>query len=87
VTLLVLGDLGIAIGRLVAHDNRNLIEPGSHRGAQALGAEVDAVPALTIGRVHDERLQDTTLSDVRGEFFDRVFGELGSRVVRILVQQ
>jgi len=86
VALLVLGDLGVAIGRQVAHDDRNLAKPGSDRCAQPLRAEVDAVPAMAIGRMHDEWLQDTTLLEVRGEVGKRVLGELGARVVRILVE-
>lgn len=67
VALLVPRDLGIAIGGQVAHDSRNLMKPGSNSRAQPLGAEVDAVPAVAIGRMHDERLQDAALLDVRSE--------------------
>ena len=35
----------------------------------------------------DERLQDSSLSDVDCEFFERVVGELGARVLSILVKQ
>lgn len=83
----VLRDLGISIGRQVAHDNRYLMKPGSNCRAQPLGAEVDAVPAIAIGRMHDERLQDAALPDVRSGLCKRVLGELGARVVRIFVEQ
>ena len=73
---LVLGDLCIAISRQVGHDDRNLPKPDSDRGAQPLGAEVDSVPAVAIGGMHDQRLQDAALLDVRSELRKRVLGEL-----------
>jgi hypothetical protein len=42
--------------------------------------------ALAIGRMHDERLQDAALLDVRGELCKGVLGELGAWVLRILVE-
>ncbi len=53
------------------------------RGTQSLGAEVDAVAALRVGGMHDDRLQDAALADVVGEFVDLGVGELGARVVRV----
>jgi hypothetical protein len=47
---------------------------------------VNLVPAIAVGRMHDERLQDAALSDVLSEFGNRLLGELGARVVRILVE-
>ena len=84
--LLVLGDLGIAVGRHVAHDDWNFMQSGSDRRAQSLGTEVDAVAAVNIGRVDDERLQDAAQPDVGGEFSEREFGELGSRIARVFVK-
>ncbi len=72
--LLVLGDLCIAIGRQVAHDDRNLKTPGTNRSAQPLGAEVDTAPAISIGEMYDEGLQDAALLNVRSEFSERVQG-------------
>ena len=65
-SFLVLGDLGIAIGRQVAHDDRNLMQTDTDRCAQPLGAEVDLVPTIVIGRMHYERLQHTAPLDVLG---------------------
>lgn len=84
--LLVLGDLGIAVGRQVAHDDRNLMQTGTNHCAQPLGAEVNPVPAVAVGWMHDERLQDAALPDVLGKLGNRLLGELGARVVRILVE-
>jgi hypothetical protein len=36
--------------------------------------------------MHDERLQDATLLDVLSELCERLLGELGAWVVRILVE-
>jgi dienelactone hydrolase len=84
--LLVLGDLGVAIGGQVAHDDWNFMRSGSDRCAQSLGTEVDAVTALTVRRMHDERLKDAAQLHVDGELFERGLGELGTRVVRVFVQ-
>ena len=62
------------------------MQTGANRCAQPLGAEVDLVPAIVIGRMHDERLQDAALLDVLSELCERLLGELGARVVRILVE-
>lgn len=70
--LLVLGDLGIAIGGQVSDDDRNLMQPGADRCTQPLGAEVNFVPAIAVGRMHDERLQDAALLDVRGKLIEPV---------------
>ena len=83
---LVLGDLGIAVGTHVAHDDWNFMQSGSDRRAQSLGTEVDAVASFAIRGTHDERLQDAALSHVDGEFFEVGLGELGTRVVRVFVQ-
>ena len=85
--LLVLGDLGIAVGGHIAHDDRHFVKTRSNRCAQSLGIEVDAVAAFAIRGMHDEWLQDAAPLDVRGEFFERALGELGARVVRILIQK
>jgi hypothetical protein len=86
VALLVLGDLGIAICRQVANNDRNLKKPSADRSAQPLGAEVDTVPAILVGRMHDDRLKDAALLDVLSQQFERVLGELGAGVVGILVK-
>lgn len=44
---------------------------------------MQAVAALRIDGMHDQRLQDAALSDVIGEFVDLSVGELGARVVRV----
>jgi hypothetical protein len=87
VAFLVLGDLGVAIGGDVAHDDRHFVKARSNRCAQSLGTEVDAVAAIAIREMHDERLQDAALLDVGGEFFERSLGELRAGVVRILIQK
>jgi hypothetical protein len=48
---------------------------------------VDAIAAFAIRGMNDERLEDAALLDVRSKFFERCLGELGARVVRILVKQ
>jgi hypothetical protein len=48
---------------------------------------MDEVAAIAIRRMNDERLEDAALLDVCRQFFERGLGELGARVVRILVQQ
>lgn len=85
-SFLVLGNLGIAIRGQVAHDDRDLIQSGTGRCTQPLGAEVNWVPAITVGRMHDERLEDAALTDVLGTFSNRLIGELGPWVVRVLVR-
>ena len=62
------------------------MKPGSHCRAQPLGAKVDTVPAIAVGRMHDEWLQYASLLDVCSELCKRFFGELSARVVRILVE-
>lgn len=46
---------------------------------------MDPVPAIAVGGVHNERLQDTALLDVFGEFGNGLVRELGAWVVRIFV--
>ncbi len=87
VALLVLRNLGVGVCRRIAHDHRDFVEPFSPRGAKSLGTEVDSVAPSCISRMHDDRLQDAVLADVCSEFFERVFGELGAWVVRVLVEQ
>jgi hypothetical protein len=58
---LALGDLGVAIGGHVAHDDRHVAIACSNRCAQSLGAEVHAVPALAIRATQNERLRDTAM--------------------------
>ena len=67
--------------------HRHLSEPCPLRGAQSLGTEVDEVAAFAIRRTNDEGLEDAALLDVRSKFFERALGELGARVVRILMKQ
>ena len=43
------------------------MEAGTDRCAQPLGAEVNLVPAVAVGRMNDERLQDAALSDVHSK--------------------
>lgn len=45
---LLVSDLGVAIGRPVAQNNRHFMLPRSHRGAQALGTKVDAVASFAV---------------------------------------
>ena len=85
--LLVLGNLGISIGGQVTHDDRHLVQSRSHRCAQSLGAEMNAVATLAIRGMHDQRLQDAALLDIHGEFFLRGLGKFGARVVRVLVEK
>ena len=47
---------------------------------------MDEVAAIAIRRMNDERLEDAALLDVRRQFFERGLGELGTRVIRILMQ-
>ena len=56
------------------------MEARSNRSAQSLGTEVDAVAAVAVGGMNDERLEDAALLDVRSKFFDRDLWELGARV-------
>lgn len=53
-TLVVLGHLRIGVRGCITHDHGHLREPGPLRSAQPLGAEVDAVAACRVGRVHNE---------------------------------
>ena len=63
------------------------MQPGSNCCAQSPGTEMDEVAAIAIRTVNDERLEDAALLDVRSKFFERGLGELGARVVRILMKQ
>jgi hypothetical protein len=47
---------------------------------------VDLVPAIAIGRTHDERRQEAALLDVFSKLVDRLLGKLGAWVVRVLVE-
>jgi CheY-like chemotaxis protein len=85
--LLVLGDLRVAINGQLAQDNRHFAQTRSNRSAKSLSAEMDEVAAIAIRRMNDERLEDAALLDVRSQFFERGLGELGTRVIRILMQQ
>ena len=85
--LLVLGDLCVAINGQLAQDNRHFAQTRSNRSAKSLSAEMDEVAAIAIRRMNDERLEDAALLDVRSQFFERGLGELGTRVIRILMQQ
>ena len=62
-TLLVLRDLGVGIGRCIAYDNGHFMQSGSDRRAQPLGAEVDAVAAVRVTRV--SRVPNTKTSTRR----------------------
>lgn len=64
--LLVLGDLGVGIGRCRPHRDGHLRQPRKTCSAKALGAEVAAVAPFGICRLHDDRLQDPVLADVLG---------------------
>ena len=48
---------------------------------------MDDVAAFAVRRMNGERLEDAALLDVRSKFFERDLGELGARVVRILVKE
>ena len=84
---LVLGDLGVAIDRHIAHHDRNFMQASSNRGAQPFRTKVNGVMAIAIRRMNDERLEDAPLLDVRSKFFEPELGELGARVVCILMKQ
>ena len=85
--LLVLGDLGVAIDGQIAHNGRDFVQARSNCSAQSLGTEMDAVAAIAIRGMNDERLEDPALLDVGSKFFERGLGELGARVVRILIEE
>ena len=84
--LLVLGRLGIRIGRHVEDDDGQLGQSDPDRRAQPFGAKVDAVAAFAINGMYDEGLQDAAQLDVGGEFFEGGFGELGTRVVCVFAE-
>ena len=86
-TFLVLRDLGVAIDGQVAHDDWHFVQARSNSSAESFGTEMDEVAAFAIRRMNDKRLEDAALLDVRGEFFERGLGELGARVVHILMKQ
>ena len=44
---------------------------------------MNLVPAIAVGRMHDERLQDAALSDVLRELGDRLEAELGEAVAQV----
>ena len=54
---------------------------------QTLGAEVDEVATVPIGRVHDDGLQDAVLADVFSQLLELGVGKFGARVVAVFVQQ
>jgi hypothetical protein len=47
---------------------------------------VNLVPAIAVGRMNDERMQDATLLDISRELCKRVLGKLSAWVARILVE-
>ena len=85
--LLVLGDLGVGIGRRVANDHRDFNQPRTLSRTPTLCAEVNAVPTLLVSRMNDDGLKNAVLADVFGEFVQLGFGELGAWVVRVFAQQ
>jgi hypothetical protein len=86
-SLLVLGYLGVGISGRVADDHRNLGQPCTLRCTPPLRAEVDAVSALLVRRMNDDRLQDAVLPDVVGKLVQLGFRELGARVVRVFAER
>ena len=86
-TLLVLGDLRVAVMGVRADDDRHDLEPGLPGSTQALGAEDDSISRAFGNRAHHDRLEDAAQRDVSGQLGDLFIRELGPRVVRILLER
>jgi len=83
----VLGDLRVGVADGGRGADGHCGEPSSLCGAQALGAESDAVSTRSVSRVGDERPQDAPPGDIRGQLVTVGVGEPGAWVAWILVDQ
>jgi hypothetical protein len=70
-----------------ANANGHFDQARRHRGPKALGAKVNVMAAIGIGRMHNDGLQDTVLPNVVSEFSQLRFGEFSAGVVGIFEQK
>jgi hypothetical protein len=82
----VLGDLRVGVRWRITKNHRGFLQANALRGKPTPGPKVNLMSAFSVGRVHNDGLQDAVLAYVFSQLIQLGLGDFSARVVRVSEQ-